>query len=55
MSLKFVVGKGLNVSEQKAFADDKLNLAKKMKFVLGKIKNNVVKGENAGHQHFLLF
>ena len=26
-----------------------------LKFVLGKVENIVGKGENAGHQHFLLF
>ena len=28
---------------------------KKMKFALGRIENIVVKGENTGYQHFLLF
>ena len=27
---------------------------KKLKFILGRIENNVGKGENAGNQHFLL-
>ena len=39
----------------KAFADDKLNLAKQLKFVSRRIENIVGKGENAGYQHFLLF
>ena len=38
-----------------AFADDKLNLAEKMKLVLGRVENNVGKEENAVYQHFLLF
>ena len=39
----------------KAYADDKLNLAEKLKFVLEKVENILGKGENAGYQHFLLF
>ena len=39
----------------KVFADDKINVAKKMKFVFGKVENIKGKGENAGYQHFLLF
>ena len=39
----------------KTFADDKINLAEKIKFVLGRVENIVGKGENAGYQHFLLF
>ena len=39
----------------KAFADDKINVTEKLKFVLGLEENNVGKGENAGYQHFLLF
>ena len=39
----------------KAFADNKLNLAEKLKFALGRVENIVGKGENAGFQHFLLF
>ena len=38
----------LDWSKLKAFADDKLNLAKKWKFVLGRVENMVGKGENAG-------
>ena len=37
------------------FADDKVNVNKKFKFGLGRVENIVGKGENAGHQHFLLF
>ena len=36
-------------------ADNKLNLAEKLKFVLERVENIVGKGENAGYQHFLLF
>ena len=39
----------------KAFADDKINVNKNLKFVLGRVENIVGKGENAGYQHFLLF
>ena len=39
----------------KAFADDKINEIKKLKFVQGWVENIVGKGENAGFQHFLLF
>ena len=42
-------------SELRAFADDKINMTEKLKFVLGKVENIVEKGENAGYQHFLLF
>ena len=45
----------LDWSKLKAFADDKIYVNKKLKFVLGRVENIVGKGENAGHQHFLLF
>ena len=44
-----------NSSKLKAFADDKIDVTEKFNSVLGKIENIVVKGENAGYQHFLLF
>ena len=44
----------LDWSKLKAFTDNKINLAEKLKFVLGRVEN-VGKGENAGYQHFLLF
>ena len=47
--------KFLDWSKFKAFADDKLNLAEKLKFVLGRVANIVGKRENCGNQHFLLF
>ena len=37
----------------KAFADDKINVTEKLKFVLERVENIVGKGENAGYQHFL--
>ena len=45
----------LDLSKLKAFADDKINVTQKMKIKLGRVENIVGKGENAGHQHFLLF
>ena len=39
----------------KAFADNKINVTEKLKFVLGRVENSVGKGENVGYQHFLLF
>ena len=43
------------LSNLTTFADDKINVTKKLKFVLGRVENIVGKGENAGHQHFYLF
>ena len=45
----------LDVSKLKAFADDKMNVARIMIPVFDRVENIVVKGENAGYQHFLLF
>ena len=45
----------LDWSKFKAFADDKMNVTKELKFVSGREENIVGKGENAGYQHFLLF
>ena len=42
-------------SKFKTFANDKINLTEKSKFVLQRVENIAVKGENAGYQHFLLF
>ena len=42
-------------SKLKGFADDKIYVIQKLKFVLGRLENILVKGENAGYQHFLLF
>ena len=36
----------------KAFADDKINVTEKLKFVLGQVENIAGKGENAGYQKF---
>ena len=43
------------MTKLKAFADEKLNVAEMMTSLFDTIENNVVKGENAGYQHFLLF
>ena len=45
----------LDRSKLKAFADDKLNVNEKLNFGLERAENIVGKGENASHQHFLLF
>ena len=39
----------------KAFADDKISVAEKLKILLGRVENIVGKGKIAGYQHFLLF
>ena len=41
-------------SKLKAYADEKINVTEKLKFVLGNIEN-IMEKENAGYQHFLLF
>ena len=38
----------LDWSKLKAFADDKINVTKELKFVLGRVENIVGKRENAG-------
>ena len=35
----------------KAFADDKINVTEKLKFVVGMVENVVGKGENAGYHN----
>ena len=47
--------KFLDWSIFKAFADDKINVNKKLKYRLGRVENILGKGENVGYQHFLLF
>ena len=47
--------KFLDWSKLKAHADDKINVTRKQKFLLGLEENIAGKGENAGYQHFLLF
>ena len=48
-------GKILDLSKFKRSADDTLMLVKMVIFISYMIENVVVKGENAGYQHFLLF
>ena len=38
----------VNWSKFKACADDKINVAEELKFVLQRVENNVGKGENTG-------
>ena len=45
----------LDMTKLKAFADNKINVTKQLKFVLEGIENSVGKGESADYQHFLLF
>ena len=45
----------LDQSKLKGFADVKINVAQKLKFILWRVENIVGKGENAGYQNFLLF
>ena len=40
-------------SDSKAFADDKIYVTKKLKFVLGRVENIVGKGENSGYHNVL--
>ena len=45
----------LHTTKLKALADDNLNIAKMTISLFDREENTVGKGENAGHQHFLLF
>ena len=47
--------KSFDVTNLKAFADDKFIVAKMTISLFYRIENTVGKGENAGYQHFLLF
>ena len=42
----------LDMTKLKAFADDKLNVAKMMIYLFNRVENSVRKGENAGYQYF---
>ena len=48
-------GKILDWPKPKAFADNKINITQKLKFVVEWVENIVGIGENAGNQHFLFF
>ena len=43
------------MTKLKAFADNKLDVAKMKISLFDRVENTVGKGENAGYQHFLLF
>ena len=43
------------MTKLKAFADEKLSVAKMTISLFKRVENTVGKGENAGYQHFLLF
>ena len=45
----------LDVTEFKALADDRINVAQMMISVSDRVENILGKEENAGYQHFLLF
>ena len=47
--------KTLEMTALKAFADDKLKVAKMMISLFDRVENTVGKGENAGYQHFPFF
>ena len=44
-----------NWSKLKASADDKIKVLQIIIFGFDRVENTVVKGENAGYKHFLLF
>ena len=44
-----------DLSQLKAFADNKINVTQILNFDLGRVKNIVGKREKADYQHFLLF
>ena len=37
------------------YADDKIIVTQKLKFVLGRVENIVEKEDNAGYEHFIFF
>ena len=43
------------VTKLKALTDDRINVTEKVKFALGRVENNLGKGENACYQYFLIF
>ena len=45
----------LDVTNMRAFAQDKLNIGKMTISLYDGVENTVGKGQNAGYQHFLLF
>ena len=55
ISLYLLPNKSSDVTILKAFADNKIKIAKVRISLFDTVENTVGKGENAGHQHFLLF
>ena len=55
LSISLPNSRFLERSKLTAFADNKSNVAEKLKFILERLGNIVGKEENAGYQHFLLF
>ena len=47
-------GKILDLTKLKAFAGDKLNVTKNLKYLSDRVENIVGRGENSGYKHFLL-
>ena len=45
----------MDITKLKAFADNKVNIAKMTISLFDRVENTVGKGENAGNQHFLHF
>ena len=45
----------LDLTKFKTFADNKIILIQKLKFMLERVENIVGKSENAGYRHFLFF
>ena len=43
------------LTKLKAFADDKIIVTQKLKFVLGRVEKHCGKRRNAGYQQFLFF
>ena len=50
----YQTNKFLDWSVFKAFADDKINVTAKLKYMFRRVENSVGNGDNTGYQHFLL-
>ena len=57
MQIKYVLPNNiiLDWSKLEAFADNKINMTKQLKFGMGRVEIIVGNGENAGYLHFLLY
>ena len=51
----FTKRQNFRLVQLKAFADAKIHVTEKLKFVSERIENILGKGEKAGYQHFVLF